>query len=443
MSTSTSSLHSPSQPAHILALIPARGGSKSIPRKNVKRLGGHPLIAYSIAAAHQATLPAGYTLRVVVSTDDQEIAEAARAYGAEVPFVRPSELAQDDTIDFPVFEQALRWLMEHEGYQPDLVAQLRPTSPLRPPSLLADAVAAMHARPDADSLRAVIPSGQNPFKMWRIEGARAASTLTPLLTPSQSGGQAEPYNQPRQSLPATYWQTGHLDLIRPRTIFEQRSMSGRVILPLVLDPRYTHDLDTPLDWQRTEDALAVGDLPVVVPKAPHLKKHTPFDPGTFDAHSFDLVAFDFDGVFTDNRVYVNEQGVESVVCHRGDGHGVGMLRRAGVPMMVLSTEVNPVVSARCRKLRLDVQQGLGLRKGEALRTVCEKRGIPLERVCFVGNDVNDADCLRMAGLAVVPDDAHPDVRPLADWVLPAAGGQGAIRAFADLWLARLNAVHSG
>ncbi|MEL6612440.1 MAG: acylneuraminate cytidylyltransferase, partial [Bacteroidota bacterium] len=385
-------------------MIPARGGSKSIPRKNVKRLGRHPLIAYSIAAAQQAMVPPGSTIRIVVSTDDEEIAEVARAYGAEVPFLRPAELARDDTTDFPVFEHALRWLAEREGYRPDLVAQLRPTSPLRPPGLLADAVAAMAARPDADSLRAVIPSGQNPFKMWKIEGDAGAATLRPLLSSAQAGEHAEPYNQPRQSLPSTYWQTGHLDLIRPATILDQRSMSGRTILPLVLDPRYLHDLDTHHDWRRTEEALATRDLPVVLPED-HADRA--FDPGTFDPQSYDLVAFDFDGVFTDNRVYVDQDGVESVACHRGDGHGIGMLRRAGVAMIVLSTEVNPVVTARCQKLKLEVQQGLGLRKAQALRAVCDERGIDPARVCFVGNDVNDADSMRLAGLAVAPSDAHP------------------------------------
>ena len=113
----------------ILAIIPARGGSKSIPRKNIRPLAGHPLIAYSIAAGRQSRL----VTRTIVSTDDEEIAAVARQYGAETPFLRPAEFAQDNTTDFPVFTHALGWLKEHEGYQPDIIVQLRPTSPIRPP----------------------------------------------------------------------------------------------------------------------------------------------------------------------------------------------------------------------------------------------------------------------------------------------------------------------
>ena len=108
--------------AEVLAIIPARGGSKGIPRKNIRSFAGHPLIAYSIAAAKQSQT----VTRVIVSTDDEEIAAVARQYGAETPFLRPAELAEDTTLDLPVFQHALNWLAEHENYHPQLVIQLRP-----------------------------------------------------------------------------------------------------------------------------------------------------------------------------------------------------------------------------------------------------------------------------------------------------------------------------
>src|SRR5512137_723249 len=120
----------------ILALIPARGGSKSIPRKNIRLLAGYPLMAYSIAAAIRSK---GVT-RTIVSTDDEEIARVAQSYGAETPFLRPLEYALDNTTDFPVFTHALSWLKENEEYQPDVVVQLRPTSPLRPPDCVDRAI---------------------------------------------------------------------------------------------------------------------------------------------------------------------------------------------------------------------------------------------------------------------------------------------------------------
>lgn len=120
----------------ILALIPARGGSKGIPRKNIRLFAGYPLIAWSIAAAKQAEL----VTRIIVSTDNEEIAEVAREYGAETPFLRPPELAQDKTTDLPVFEHTLKWLEGVEGYRPDIIVQLRPTSPIRPKNMVDDAI---------------------------------------------------------------------------------------------------------------------------------------------------------------------------------------------------------------------------------------------------------------------------------------------------------------
>ncbi len=142
----------------VLAIIPARGGSKGIPRKNIKPFAGYPLIAYSI----EAGLRAGLVTRVIVSTDDEEIAAVARQYGAQVPFLRPPELAQDDTRDLPVFQQALSWLEEFEDYKAEFVVQLRPTSPIRPRHCVDDAIRILLEHPDADSVRGVVPAGQNP-----------------------------------------------------------------------------------------------------------------------------------------------------------------------------------------------------------------------------------------------------------------------------------------
>ena len=143
------------------ALIPARGGSKGVPKKNLRPLGGHPLIAFSIAAAQQCPEIG----RVIVSTDSPEIADVARTYGAEVPFLRPSALAQDASTDREVIHHALEWLRTHEGRQPDLVIQLRPTTPLRDPALLSAAVQFFRSRDEATSLRSVHELSEPPQKM--------------------------------------------------------------------------------------------------------------------------------------------------------------------------------------------------------------------------------------------------------------------------------------
>ncbi len=403
---------------HTLAIIPARGGSKSIPRKNIKPFAGHPLIAYSIAAGLQAES----VTRVIVSTDDEEIAAVAREYGADVPFLRPVEFAQDATPDLPVFTHALAWLEEHEGCRPDLVVQLRPTTPVRPPDLIDRAVALMLQHPEADSARGVVPSGQNPYKMWRIaEDGR----LTPLL---ELPDVAEPYNAPRQSLPPTYWQTGHIDVIRPR-VFAQGSMSGRVILPVVLDPIYTVDLDTPLDWMWAEWLVRHVGMPMVWPG----RQPRPMPP------RIRLVVLDFDGTLTDDRVWVDETGREMVAAHRGDGFGIARLREAGVKVVILSRETNPVVSARARKLRVPVFQSV-TDKAAAMRALLEKYDVPAEEAVFVGNDINDLPAFKEVGWAVAVGDAHPDVQRAADWVLSRSGGHGAVRELCDLILDRLDAA---
>ena len=171
----------------VLAIIPARGGSKGIPRKNIRNFAGYPLIAWSIAAAKQSSS----VTRVVVSTDDEEIAAVAREWSAETPFLRPAELAQDNSTDLPLFEHALKWLAENENYKPDVVIQLRPTSPIRPRGLIDDAVKILLDHADADCVRGVVSAGQNPHKMWRFDNVN--QPMKPLLTVD---GIAEPYNAP-------------------------------------------------------------------------------------------------------------------------------------------------------------------------------------------------------------------------------------------------------
>lgn len=148
-----------------------------------------------------------------------------------------------------------------------------------------------------------------------------------------------------------------------------------------------------------------------------------------------LLVFDFDGVFTDNAVWVREDGIEIVRCSRFDGMGLSELRKAGVApeMLVLSMEENPVVLARCRKLKLRAVHGV-INKGERLRGLCAELGIPLDDTGYMGNDVNDIECLRLVGLPIVVADAHPTVLPLGRLRTTRPGGHGAVREICDLLL---------
>ncbi|MGB4595932.1 MAG: acylneuraminate cytidylyltransferase [Anaerolineaceae bacterium] len=397
----------------VLAIIPARGGSKGIPHKNIKLFAGAPLIAYSIAAAKQSAL----VTRVIASTDDPEIAKVACEWGAETSFLRPAELAQDDTTDFPVFKHALDWLQEHEGNLPEIIIQLRPTSPVRPVGLVDQAIQILLDHPEADSVRGVVPSGQNPYKTWRID--LQSGQLRQLLTVE---GINEPYNAPRQVLPNTYWQTGHIDAIRTRTIFEKNSLSGDVVMPVLVDPRYTVDIDVPSDWLKYEKLMQDANLDPVDPLGGRRK---------FPARVSALV-MDFDGVLTDDKVSIDQDGRESVRCSRSDGFGLTMLRDQGLTQLfILSREENPVVSARGNKLGIEVFQAV-MDKATGLNALISQRGLNPDEVIFVGNDLPDLAVLPIAGYFVCPSDARSEVLRQADLVLTHPGGKGAIRELTDL-----------
>ena len=227
----------------VLALIPARGGSKSIPRKNLIEIAGKPLIAHSIEQAKSCAL----VTRTVVSTDDAEIAEVAAAFAAEVPFLRPAEFAGDLSPDIDVFVHALTWLRDNEDYRCELVVHLRPTGPVRRVELIDRAIEMMLNNAEADSLRSVSPPQQTPYKMWQIEDGY----LTPIVV---MPGVAESYCLPRQTLPKTYWQNGYVDIIRSRTILDQGRMCGEKILPFpVNEPNY--EIDYPEAIPAVERAL--------------------------------------------------------------------------------------------------------------------------------------------------------------------------------------------
>lgn len=402
----------------VLALIPARGGSKGIPRKNIRDFAGYPLIAYSILAALRARL----VTRVIVSTDDEEIAAIARQWGAETPFLRQSELAQDNTLDLPVMLHALEWLEKNEGYTPEVVVWLRPTSPVRPVDCVDDAIQLLLEHPEADSVRGVVPAGQNPYKMWRI--TEGSGFMQPLIGVD---GIKEAYNAPRQVLPSVYWQTGHIDAIRSRVILQKQSPTGDVILPLQIDPRFTVDIDQPSDWKAAEMLVKDGRLEMVDPASQ--RRHLP--------DVIKLLVMDFDGVLTDNRVWVDEQGQESVAANRSDSLGLENLRKqTQVEVMVISRETNPVVKARCQKLSIPVVQSV-LQKDEALIKVMREKCIDPINVVFMGNDINDLPAFDVVGFSVAPMDAHPEVLRRADLVLSGKGGKGAVRELCDLILSRI------
>jgi CMP-N-acetylneuraminic acid synthetase len=230
----------------VLVVVPARGGSKGIPRKNLQLLGGKPLVVHAVETGLASTR----VDRVVCSTDDPEIADFARAAGAEVPFLRPAELARDASEDWPVFMHVLDWLDRETAWTPDLVVNLRPTSPLRTPGHVDDAIQLL-LDTGADSVKAVCLARQHPHKMWLRE---PDGRIEPYLkTPMRLSRGPD---VPRAELDDIYWQNGVVDVTRRAVILEQHVMIGRRVAGLVTEAADSIDIDTPLDLALAELVLA-------------------------------------------------------------------------------------------------------------------------------------------------------------------------------------------
>lgn len=231
----------------IVALIPARSGSKRVPGKNVRLLGGHPLVAYSIRAA----VDSGVFSRVIVSTDCPDTAAICRHYGAEIPFLRPAEYASDKSPDIDWIRHLLGALVE-SGTGAEAFSILRPTSPFRTATTIRRAWA-LFGLAAADSLRAVEPCGQHPGKMWVIEGNR----MRPLL---DDGGANPPWHStPYQSLPRVHVQNASLEMAWCRVPLETGTIAGRDVIPFLTEGDEGYDINQPDDWKLAEIKVAAGE----------------------------------------------------------------------------------------------------------------------------------------------------------------------------------------
>ena len=218
-----------------------------MPRKNIKPLLGKPLIAWTIEETKKSKL----LTRFIVSTDDDEIAAAARAAGADVPFLRPKELAGDFTTDVEYLQHAVNWLKENEGYFPDIILRLPPTSPLRRAEHIDQGIQTLIKGGDSfDSVRPIVESPKHPYKMWEIEG----EFLKPFID-EKIAGMKEPWNMPRQKLPKIYVHTGAMDVFWTKTLIEQKSTSGRRVGYFFMEPEDSINIDSELDFLAAETIL--------------------------------------------------------------------------------------------------------------------------------------------------------------------------------------------
>ncbi|NED14357.1 acylneuraminate cytidylyltransferase [Streptomyces sp. SID9124] len=390
----------------VLAVIPARGGSKGVPAKNLARVGGVPLVARAV----RACLASGEVTDVVVTTDAPAIAEAARAAadalgeGARLHCVqRPEDIAGDTATSEAAVLHALDAYEAMRDRTADVVLLVQCTSPFVAREDI-DGVAAAVAREGADTAVTVAPF--HGF-LWRDGTA---------IEDHNYGVNHDKRVRPRrQDRPEDLLETGAayaMDAAGFRT--HRHRFFGHTAL-VRTDPARVLEIDDPHDLARAR-ALA----PIV-------------DPAPLPTRDdVDAVVLDFDGTQTDDRVLVDADGRETVSVHRGDGLGIAALRKAGIPLLILSTEQNPVVAARAHKLRVPVLHGVD-RKDLALKQWCDEQSLAPERVMYVGNDVNDLPCFALAGWPVAVASAHDSVRAAARAVTTTPGGSGAIREIAA-WL---------
>ena len=377
-----------------IVIIPARGGSERVPGKNLLLLSGIPLLAHSILHARGSKL----VQEVIVSTDNAKIAEVAREYGATV-VKRPHDLANAKATSESALLHVLDERRKKEKFDPDLVVFLQCTSPVRKHDDIDNAITQLMSE-EADSL---FSATRNHALIWNA---------TP--TGPQSLNYDYHTRKREQDMEIEYRENGSIYVTKTGLLRANNNRLGGKISVYLMDEMHSFQVDTPaqVDLLRWVVRRDIVDWPKEI----------------------DLIVFDFDGVMTDNTVLTQANGHESVRCNRGDGLGVAALRRAGISMIVLSTEEHPVVAARCKKLKLLCFHGLS-DKAAFLKKYAKKEKIDLKRVAYLGNDVNDLLCLELVGFPVVTADAHPDVMHAAHVVLSTAGGKGAVREFADKLLA--------
>ena len=391
------------KPRKLVAVIPARGGSKRLPRKNLYRIAGHPLLAHTILQASASEMIEA----VYVSTDDDETAEVAERYGAKV-IERPAKLSGDQASSESALLHALDAIDHETGTQWPAVMLLQCTSPVRDADDI-DNAARMFWDDQADSLLSACPT---KHFIWK----NAGETATPV--------NYDFANRPRsQDLEPQFQENGSIYVTRSSLLRDHNCrLGGKItIYPMGFWSRFEIDDEDDIrliEWILQNQTAAanrqIGSLGT--PK---------------------LLVFDFDGVMTDNTAVVDDAGGESVRINRSDGLGIDLLREHPVKLLVLSSEKNPVVRARCAKLGIECINGT-LEKGKALAAYLAAHGIDAADIVYVGNDLNDLDCFTLSGCSVAVADAHPELLRRADIVLSRKGGEGAVREVCEMVLHTLD-----
>lgn len=380
----------------VISIIPARGSSKRILRKNILPIAGKPLLAYSIEDALQTP----DITRVFVSTDNSKIANIAKDYGAEV-IRRPREISGDTATSESALLHALDYLRDTESLEPELVVFLQATSPLRQPDDIQNAIKTLLSE-QADSLfSACLLHGL----IWRKEDKKLSS-----LTYDYH------HRMRDQDRPEDLIENGSIFIFKPWVLRKHNNRLGGKITVYRMHVLDSFQVDEPTDLKLIETLITLRNTNL---KKPNLR-------------NIRLLVLDFDGVITDNRVCVDQDGKEAVWCYRGDSLGIERLMRNGVEVIVMSKETNPVVALRCQKLGVNCVYGCN-DKLAALKKIVKKRSIEPEQIAYVGNDVNDLECMQWVGVPIAVADAVPKVQVTCHLITTKPGGRGAVREVAE-WI---------
>ena len=377
-----------------VAVIPARGGSKGIPLKNLERVGGRSLVRRAI----ESCLDSGVIDRVCVSTDDPRIAEESLTAGAEV-IDRPSDISGDTASSESALLHGLNAIGIHQG----VLVFPQCTSPFLSPGDIATGVRLVSSGA-ADSVFSAVRSWDF---LWQIGSDGSADGLNHDML----------VRLRRQELPEMYRETGGFYVMDIAGFLSHQHRFFGTVRQVEVDRVTAIDIDEPADLV-TARAVEAG-----------LAK-------TLAVPDFSLVkalVMDFDGVHTDDSAFLNQDGSEEVRVSRADGMGVKRLREAGVPMLIVSSEVNPVVLRRAEKLGIPAVHGTFAKRAAVVEWL-ESIGVSPEHTAYVGNDVNDLECLSTVGTPIAVANAVPEVIDTAVYVTRASGGGGAIREIAELMI---------
>jgi N-acylneuraminate cytidylyltransferase len=376
---------------NVIAIIPARGGSKGIPGTNIMDFCGRPLVCWSIQQALESLCMDD----VYVSSDDEEILRISISSGAK-PIRRPRELSTDEASSESALSHALDEIEKFRRVE--LVVFLQATSPLRLPGDIDKAYEKL-LEEDADSLFSA--SILDDFCVWDKDG----ENLSSLTFDYNNRGR-------RQDRKPRYLENGSIYIFKPEILRTNKNRLGGKIVMHTMHPWQSFEIDSMEDMAIVafymQNRVQSGGR--VYPRMEDVR----------------LIVYDFDGVLTDNKVIVSEDGVESVVANRADGLAIGILKDRGIAQVIISKERNNVVEARAKKLGIDVIKGVD-DKHSVLAQYCRERDIPLEKTLYVGNDINDEDAMRSVGYPVCPSDAADEIKAISALVLQTSGGDGVVR----------------